>query len=141
MPFWSKTNPVLPKIVAYSPDFWENHESVECVGLDVEKKLWVIFVEKSDFKRLPEDKHHERKVNQFYPITAIEQQQSGGLIFASLDNGVPFYYHVERLRSGKILYSHRSWGIWDPLCRPQRVFLKQGHPEFDLLECLFNPNS
>jgi hypothetical protein len=138
MPFWSK-KPVLPKIVAYSPDFWENSVSAGCVGLDEEKKLWLIFVSKKDIESIPNDRHHERKVNEFYPILSIEKRVSGGLLISTADNGTPFFYLVERLQSGKILSLNNPWTLWDPLCRPQRVFLRQGHPEFDLLECLFNP--
>ncbi len=103
----------------------------------------MILTYKSEHERLPNDRHHERKVSEFYPIVLLDKKQSGGLcIIIRYTNSELITYHVERTLSGKILTQKGTWtAIWDPLCRPQRVFLKQGHPEFDLLECLFNPHA
>ncbi len=118
------------------------YNSFVCVGLDEEKKLWLILTYKSEHERLPNDKHHERKVSEFYPIVLIDKKQSGGIGRGASDNGSLFFYNVERMLSGKILTQKGDCtGVWNPLCRPQRVFLKQGHAEFDLLECLFNPQA
>jgi hypothetical protein len=122
-----------------SPEFMETSDCYVCVGIDSEKKLWLLSISKRDYQNFENDKYLLRVPKYRHEILAIEKLQSGGLVIAirSEEGGIMFY-RPQRCLSGRIFTEGKYTQIFDYWARPARPFFKQNHPEYDLLECLFH---
>jgi hypothetical protein len=137
--FSSKKSAPLSKIVEMSPEFMETSDCYVCVGIDSEKKLWLLSIYKRDYQNFENDKYLLRAPKHRHEILGIEQLQSGGLVIVirSEEGGVMFY-RLQRCLSGRIFVEGKITQIFDYWARPARPFFKKDHSEYDLLECLFH---
>jgi hypothetical protein len=149
--FWKRESYEPPKLVATSPIFAEVDDVVLFVGIDTASRLWFVSIKKTDSKHFHANRLDLCTIHTFYPILDIDKTVSGDIILSIVESpnhtDLNAQYHdciVQSLISGRILTKYltqRRVGIYNPNSNPQRLFVKQNHPQFDLLESLFPKGS
>lgn len=132
------------KFTQMSPEFQECKDGYLCVGIDTEKKLWLCYVLKCDYQTFDRRDHLLRRIKEMYPISCVEKRTNGGILLVFLTNTSSHFKKLERLESGSIYVEDReNKQLFNPtmMLSNMRPFVKQNHPEFDKLECLFSAPS
>lgn len=130
-----KKTSLKPVINYYSPtlEIYSGYEIF--VGLDkTENKLYYCWAKPLDVKNF------QGREILYDRIHSIKKKKSGGIVMCILNHfGDARYCSYEPLETGECYFSsHKRSGFCTP--NPEKKpFEKQGHPEFDLLECLFTP--
>lgn len=134
-----KKKATAPVIDVLSPRMWSLlKETVAYVGLDRrENTLYFCLVKVTDVNKIPNDRAlTEKDLNwmcSYYRINSIKKKRSGGLVITWHDYSQISEY--EPLETGEVyVNSSNNRYIFTP---EKKTFERTGHPEFDLLECLF----
>jgi hypothetical protein len=132
---WFCKKDPLPVINVYTPMLYRASKDVEYyIGLDKnENKLYFCNIKPTDLTKSPLEAGDLKHLVDAFPIRSIEKKLSGGVIMI-WDTG--HITEFERLEKGNI-FTKASNGIWWISTPEKKPFERTGHPEFDLLECLF----
>jgi hypothetical protein len=138
---WPFKKSETPVVNVWSPSLGHINGYDISVGLDkTNNKLYYCYMKPFNVKTFKGRESDLKRDIGYDSIHSIKKKKNGGIVFCVINSiGDARYCSYEPLETGECYYSANNINVF---CTPnpeKKPFEKQGHPEFDLLECLFTP--